>query len=440
MKQFRENNPRYIAFEILQSKKSQNNLAVTLNKCNLSAQDRALVTQLVQGVNRQQLFLERVISLTSSCRKIERGVKILLYLGAYQLLCLDKIPPYAAISETVEIGKSLFKPHIVKYINGVLRSVERKKHLLMEKPDTGNDITDMSVYYSHPEWMIKRWIKRWGKDFTGEICKFNNTPPPLTIRINTLKTKRETLSDMFEKVGLDTNPLRFIPEGLQILKNYRLENLDCYKDGFFTIQGEASMFPAKCLAPKEGDTVLDLCAAPGNKTTHTAELMNNRGKILAVDISEKRLKALSSSCSRLGINIVNTMVSDVITLSNNMKEAFDCVLLDAPCSGTGVLARHSDSRWNRDIDDVKRLSLVQKKMIDEASHFVKQGGSMVYSVCSIEPEEGEEIVKNFLEAHKDFISENPFSDIENRASAGILLLPPLHGTEGFFIAKFRRKF
>ncbi len=440
MKQFRDNNPRYVAFEILQNKKSQNNLAVTLNKCNLSAQDRALVTQLVQGINRQQLFLERVISLTSSCQKIERNVRILLYLGAYQLLCLNKIPPYAAISETVEISKSLFKPHIVKYINGVLRSVERKKTLLLEKPDTGNDIKDMSVYYSHPEWMIKRWIKRWGKDFTGEICKFNNTPPPLTIRINTLKTNRETLSDMLEKKGLGTKPLRFIPEGLQILENYRLENLDCYKNGFFTIQGEASMFPAKCLAPKQGDTVLDLCAAPGNKTTHAGELMNNIGKILAVDISEKRLKTLNSSCIRLGINILNTMVLDVMNLRDNLNEYFDGVLLDAPCSGTGVISRHSDSRWNRDIKDIERLSLIQKNMIDEASHFVKPGGSMVYSVCSIEPEEGEEIVKNFLESHRDFISENPFPDVENRASAGLLLLPPLHGTEGFFIAKFRRKF
>ncbi len=439
MKQFRENNPRYIVFEILQNKKSHDNLAVTLNKCNLSAPDRALVTQLVHGINREKLFLDRVISLTSSCKKIEKEVKILLYLGAYQLLCLNKIPAYAAISETVEIGKSLFKPHIVKYINGVLRSVERKKHLLLGKPDTGNNITDMSVYYSHPEWIIKRWIKRWGKDFTGEICKFNNTPPRLTIRINTLKTNRETLSDMFKKVGLNTTPLRFIPEGLQILEHYRLENLDCYKDGFFTIQGEASMFPAKCLAPKEGDTVLDLCAAPGNKTTHTAELMNNRGKILAVDISEKRLKTLKSNCIRLGINIISTMILDVMNLRDNLTEAFDGVLLDAPCSGTGVLSRHSDSRWNKDIKDIKRLSLVQKKMIDEAAHFVKPGGSMVYSVCSIEPEEGEEIVKKFLESHRDFISENPFPDIENRIPTGILLLPPLHGTEGFFIAKFRRK-
>ena len=438
MKHFRNNNPRYVAFEILQSKKSQNNLAITLNKCNLSVQDRALVTQLVQGINRQQLFLDRIISLTSSCQKIERGVKILLYLGAYQLLCLDKIPPYAAISETVEIGKSLFKPHIVKYINGVLRSVERKKHLLLEKPDTGNDIKDMSVYYSHPEWMVKRWIERWGKDFTEEICKFNNNPPPVTIRINTLKTNREELSEKLKKEGLHTKPLTFMPEGLQILENVRLENLNCYQDGFFTIQGESSMFPAKCLAPKQGDTVLDLCAAPGNKTTHAGELMNNRGKILAVDISEKRLKTLNSSCIRLGINIVHTMVSDVMALRGNLKEYFDRVLLDGPCSGTGVLARHSDSRWNRDIKDIERLAIVQKNMIDEASRFVKPGGYMVYSVCSIEPEEGEEIVKNFLETHKDFIAENPFPDIENRASKGILLLPPLHGTEGFFITKFRR--
>jgi len=440
MKRFRENNPRYIAFEILQNTKSQNNLAVSLNNCNLSSPDRALVTQLVQGVNRQKLFLDHVISLTSSCRKIEKEVKTLLYLGAYQLLCLDKIPPYAAISETVEIGKSLFKPHIVKYINGVLRSIERKKHLLMEKPDTGDHIKDMSVYYSHPEWMIKRWIKRWGKDFTGEICKFNNNPPALTIRVNTLKTNREGLSKKLEKEGLHTKSLRFIPEGLQITENSRLENLDCYKDGFFTIQGEASMFPAKYLAPEQGDTVMDLCAAPGNKTTHAGELMNNRGKILAIDISEKRLKTLSSSCIRLGINIVHTMVSDVMNIRDNLKECFDRVLLDAPCSGTGVLSRHSDSRWNRDIEDIKRLSLVQKKMIAEASHFVKPGGSMVYSVCSIEPEESEEVVKHFLAYNKDFFPENPFPEIENRASAGLLLLPPLHGTEGFFIAKFKRKF
>ena len=174
MKQTRENNPRYIAFEILQNRQSQDNLASNLKNCNLSSLDKALVTQLVQGVNREKLFLDWVIDLTSSCRKIEKEVKILLYLGAYQLLCLDKIPPYAAISESVEIGKLLFKSHIVKYINGVLRSIDRKKSLFREGPKTGNDIGDMSIYYSHPEWMVKRWIKRWGKDFTEEICKFNN--------------------------------------------------------------------------------------------------------------------------------------------------------------------------------------------------------------------------------------------------------------------------
>ena len=199
------------------------------------------------------------------------------------------------------------------------------------------------------------------------------------------------------------------------------------------------MFPAKCLAPEQGDSILDLCAAPGNKTTHTGELMNNRGKILAVDISEKRLETLNTSCIRLGINIVNVMVSDVMSLKNNLTENFDGVLLDAPCSGTGVLARHADSRWNKDIKDIKRLSLLQKKMIDEASHFVKPGGSMVYSVCSIEPEEGEEVVKNFLDCNKDFFPEKLFPEIENRASAGLLILPPLHSIEGFFIAKFRRK-
>lgn len=313
MKQVRENNPRYIAFEILQNKQSQDNLAVNLKNCNLSYPDKALVTQLVQGINREKLFLDWVIDITSSCRKIEKQVKILLYLGAYQLLCLDKIPPYAAISETVEIGKSLFKPHIVKYINGVLRSVERKKNLLLEGPKTGQVIKDMSVYYSHPEWMVKRWIKKWGKDVTEEICKFNNSPPALTIRVNTIKTNIEYLSEKLKEEGLHSKPLKFIPEGLQIPENVRMENLTYYKEGLFTIQGESSMFPAKCLTPEQGDTILDLCAAPGNKTTHTGELMSNRGKILAVDISEKRLKTLNSSCIRLGINIVETMVSDVMS-------------------------------------------------------------------------------------------------------------------------------
>jgi 16S rRNA (cytosine967-C5)-methyltransferase len=439
MKNQLTDSPRYIAFEILRNRQSQANLAGILKNCNLSSIDKALVTQLVQGVNREKLFLDWVIELTSSCRKIDKDVKILLYLGAYQLLCLDKIPPYAAISESVEIGKSLFKPHVAKYINGVLRSIDRKKSLLKEGPVTGDNIKNISIYYSHPEWMIKRWMKRWGKDFTEEICKFNNSPPPLTIRINTIKTNREELSLKLQEKGITSKPLNFIPEGLEILKNLRAENLTYYRDGFFTLQGESSMFPANCLDPKQGDTILDLCAAPGNKTTHTGELMNNRGKILSVDISEKRLKILSSNCIRLGINIVNIMVSDIMKLKDKLKEEFNGVLLDAPCSGTGVLSRHSDSRWNRDIKDIKRLSLLQKNMIEEASHFVKPGGSMVYSVCSIEPEEGEEVVQSFIECNKDFFPEKPFPEIENRASMGLLLLPPLHNIEGFFIAKLRRK-
>jgi len=438
-------NSRYIAFQLLKDDRNflPARLSDKLRYTSLTSRDKALVTQLVHGINREQLFLDWAISLFSSrpIDEIDKDVKILLRLGVYQLLCLDKIPPYAAISETVELGKTFLPSRVVKYINGVLRTVDRQKAIVKEGPSKEDNLKFLSIYYSHPEWLITRWCRQWGEDFTRKLCEFNNSPPPLTVRVNTLKILPEELLCRFKEDGISSCSLKIVPEGLKILSYLRAEELSSYDEGLFTIQGESSMIAGKVLNPQEGDKVMDLCAAPGNKTTHIAELMNNKGHISAVDISKRRLSLINSNCLRLGINIITPVACDVMELGSDYEEKFDRVLLDAPCSGTGVLGRRSDLRWNKEFNDIKRLSLLQRKLLIKASSFVRPGGSMVYSVCSIEPEEGEEVVKSFIKDREDFFLEELMlpTIINNTHTKGLLILPSLHGIEGFFIARFRKK-
>jgi len=383
-KKNKPDNPRYISFLILKENPSfyQKSLSKFLNKSLLSSPDRALVTNLVNGVLRESLFLDWAISMVSKppLDKIDKDVLTLLRLGAYQLLRTDRIPPYAAISETVEVSKSFCKMPAVKFVNAILRQINRKREILLAGPPADDIINHLSIVYSHPEWLVERWYKRWGEDAVREIFRFNNNPPPVTLRFNPLKTSLENLQKCFKESEIEISPLKFLPEGFEALSNINLENLPYYEEGLFTIQGESSMFAVKILDPVAGEKVLDLCSAPGNKATHMAEVMNNAGEILAVDISEKRLEFLFSACRRLNINIINTLVSDVLNLGEELNGKFDRLLLDAPCSGTGILSRRSDLRWNKSPEDINRLSLLQKRLLKRAADFVKPGGSMVYSV------------------------------------------------------------
>ena len=441
----KSNNPRYVAFMVLKEKSSfyEKRLSSILDSTSLSSLDKGLVTNLVKGVDRERLFLDWTIEKAAKrpLIKIDGEALKLLRLGAFQIL-RTRIPSYAAISETVDVSKIFVKRHIVSFINAVLREIDRKKEKFLAGPSEDDLLKYFSIFYSHPEWMINRWMERWGREDLKKLCEFNNNPPPVTVRHNPLKITLEELKKYFSKNSIEFTPLSFLKDGFEILSGSKLEDLEGYKKGYFTLQGESSMFAANILKPKAGERILDLCAAPGNKTTHMAELMGNKGEILAVDISEKRLEFLPYSLKRLGIRNVKTSVCDILEMEDNFSDSFDRVLIDAPCSGTGVLSRRPDLRWNKKKRDVKRLSLLQKKLLQKASSFVKPGGYLAYSVCSLEPEEGEEVVKDFLNNNKEFTPD--LSGIENlipiseKNSSGLLLLPHIHNVEGFFITLLKK--
>lgn len=441
------NNPRYIAFKILRKDRvfSQYKMSEHFQKSFLSSLDKSLVTQIVNGINREKLFLEWSIQENSSrpLSKIDKDVKILLLIGAYQILFMDRIPSYAAIWETVEAGKSFLKTPSVKYVNAVLRSIDRKKDSILKGPSCKEKSKYISLRYSHPEWLIRRWVSFWGEAFTEKLCIYNNKIPEVTIRVNPLKISEEELKLFLKESNIDFSPLKYLRGGFNILSGDRLTENPLYNNGVFTIQSESSMFPVRILDPGEGEQILDLCAAPGNKTTHIAELMNNKGKIIAVDISSKRFEFLKDNIKRLGIDIIDILEKDILALGDEFNQKFDRVLLDSPCTGTGVLSRRSDLRWNKKSEDIKRLAELQGKLLKKASSFVKPGGILLYSICSIEPEEGEENIEKFLKENNDFLPDNKnkvSGEVyeKNRAKRGILLLPADLEIEGFFISRLKK--
>jgi 16S rRNA (cytosine967-C5)-methyltransferase len=347
---------------------------------------------------------------------------------------LDRIPPWAAVHESVELAKSLMPVGSDKFVNGVLRSLERHKSEITYPALSASPISHISLYYSHPGWMVKRWMERYGPQETMKLCEANNYKPPISIRANLLKTNRETLSVALRKEGAGTSPSKIAPDGLTIESEKRLDELTSYREGMFYVQDEASMLASYILDPKPGEVVLDLCSAPGGKATHIAELMENRGKVIALDVKEGRLKLIDHNCLRLGINIVETRCLDGRRAG---RIDADRVIVDAPCSNLGTIRHHPDVKWNSSPDEIPLLARLQEELLAGGARNLKAGGVMVYSTCTIEPEENESVVGNFLTEHVNFRLEA--MEFGNLQSDGMLnLYPHRHGTDGFFIARLRR--
>ncbi len=394
---------RKLALEILlRLERKETDVSTILDECirrqQLKHTDTSLLTELVYGVLRWRGRLDWIIKQFTSGKKVERKILNVLRLGVYQLLLLDKIPPYAAINETVELAKQ----HKVKrnFVNAVLRQIQRERENIKYPDATENPIYHLAVVLSYPEWLVERWVKRHGFDWTYDFCKANNQVAPLSIRTNTLRINRETLAEMLKQEGVSVHISEVVPEGLRLIEHPSLRTLDAYKSGLFQVQDESSMLVAHILDPKPGERILDVCAAPGGKTTHIAQLMQNQGEILAVDISEIRLALVKQNCKRLGINIAKTVKADARKISNSI--AFDRVLVDAPCSTLGTLRRHPGVRWRRTPEQIRVLSELQFDILKNASKYVKQDGILVYSTCTIEPEENESVVMKFLSEFPQF--------------------------------------
>lgn len=398
---------------------------------DLDRRDKGLITEIVYGSVKYRSRLDYILNqyAQTKVQKMNIWVRNILRTSLYQMLFLDKIPVSAAVDEAVSLAKEKAPKGSDKFVNAVLRNVERNRENLAYPHKGKQPVQYLSVWYSFPQWIIERMVKQYGVKQAEQLCQYFNEPAPLWIRTNTLKINRAELQEKLHDLGLSTQISENNQEGLKFTQGVNLHQLELFQKGYFTVQDESSMLVAGTAAPQPQQRVLDVCSAPGGKTTHMAQLMHNTGEIIACDIHEHRLSLIEENCQRLGITNVKTVLQDGLLLHERFEpETFDVVLVDAPCSGLGVLGRRPDSRWTKRAGDIQELAVIQKGILAEAAVLVKKGGTLVYSTCTITPEENGQQVAAFL-------SEHPEYSLESEKQ----YLPFVDKMDGFYIARLKRK-
>lgn len=424
------------------------NLALddVLSATPMDPRDKALAAEITYGVITYKMTLDWMISHVAGrpAEKLDSLILQILRIGFYQLFYLDRIPEPAAVHATVELVKRGKKKGLVPFVNGVLRGAIRKKETLPWPDKALDEAWYLALKYAHPVWLVRRWLARYGFAETEELLAANNRPAPVTLRVNTLRTDKEALLSLLAAEGIEAEASDVSVDGIVLTSGKRLTGLAAYRQGLFQIQGESAMLTSSILQPLPGETVLDGCSAPGGKTTHLAQLMENRGDILALDIYTHRLELVSANCRRLGVNIVRTASLDAREISPDKLGLFDRILLDVPCSGFGVIRRKPDIKWRRPESVITELSGVQKAIISAAVSALKPGGTLLYSTCTNEPEETDQVIEYALSTHRDLM----VGEIRNRLPEkwltdvngyGIHLLPHIHGVDGFYISLLRKK-
>ncbi len=415
---------------------------VELKRNELNGKDKALLFELVHGVIRWMLRLDWVLTgffkgqYAKSISDIKNGLRV----AVYQILFLDKIPDYAAVDQTVEYIKKLQGQKAANQANAVLRSIIRSKDNISYPSEENNPAYYLSNYYSHPLWMIKRWTKRFGVEFTEELVKANNRRPKITIRVNNLKSNKTELKQLLESVNLEFSEGKYLPDYFILESQTNITDWEYFKKGFFTIQDESTGLPCFLLDVKSTDRILDMCAAPGGKTALLAEISKNQAEIIALDKYESRLKVLGKNLARLGIDNVKMVAIDALEFED--EQGFDKILIDAPCSGLGTLAKKPDIKWKREFMHIKQLNPLQLDLLRKASKLVKVGGNIVYSTCSIEPEENWEIIQQFLDENLDFEivdAKSIFTEELVNEIGFVETFPNKHEIDGSFAVKLRRK-
>ena len=414
-----------------------------LRRQELSDVDRRFVTELVYGTVKAGATLDWILRryVNRPIKKIPPMIADILRLGLYQLLFMDRIPASAACNESVELAKHYGHPGTVKFVNAVLRTAVREPEKAAFPEGKGQATAQLSLSSQHPEWLVRRWIKEFGYEEAAALCAFDNGQAVLSLRTNTLKISREALLAQLQAEGAEAEPSEWAPEGIRCLSHGALDSLPSLQQGLFQVQDESSMQVAHVTDPQPGEFIIDTCSAPGGKTTHLAALMKNTGRILALDIYEHKLQRVAENAQRLGISIIETKLLDAREAGGLYEGQADRVLVDAPCSGLGVLRRKPDARWNKTPEQLTELPPLQKAILSSAAKAVKPGGVLVYSTCTIVPEENQAVVEDFLAAHPSFVLEKTGSLLpgKKRDDMMVQLLPQRDGTDGFFIARLRRK-
>ncbi|WP_418223688.1 16S rRNA (cytosine(967)-C(5))-methyltransferase RsmB [Clostridium isatidis] len=437
-------NSRKIARQIVQrvlEEGAYSNLILSneFNNNEISDKDKGLITEIVYGTLRRKGTLDVIISnFVKDIKLINNTTLNILRIAIYQLYFLDKIPEYAICNEAVEDAKTVSEEDS-KLVNAILRNyIKDEKEIVVP----GNRINELAYKFSFQPWMIRLFIKQYGEERTMRIMAGLNETPKVTVRVNELKADYEEVYGKLEELGYNIEEGYACPEAISIKGGKGIENNELFQQGYITVQDESAMLVAPLLDLKEGDTVLDLCAAPGGKTTHIGELLNNTGRVLAFDLHENKLSLIIDNAERLGLNNIEAYQMDAAKLNTDYISFADKVLIDVPCSGLGIIRKKPEIKWNKTRQQLKDLVQIQRDIMENAWQYLKSEGILIYSTCTLNKEENEENIEWFLSKYKDAEIEKIFIGKNNNflySKEGCLTILPNESMDGFFIAKLKKK-
>lgn len=449
MKKQRKKNVREVAMDLLdaiEKNQSYSNLLLNhaINQNHLEQKDIGLLTELVYGTLQRKMTLDYYLQpYIKKPNKVESWVKQLLRITVYQMVHLNKIPDHAALNEAVEIAKNKGHKGIASFVNGILRNVQRTG--IRQVEEIKDPIQRISIATSHPEWLVARWVDQFGLEATEEMCKLNLQAPTQTARVNRTKATTEEVITLLEEEGYAVKRSEWVSEAIHALRG-NLAKSTAFKNGLITIQDESSMLACLALNPQKNERILDACAAPGGKTSHIAEAMSGSGEVIAIDLHEHKVKLIAQTADRLGLENIATLALDSRQVQDHFpQESFDRILLDAPCSGLGVMRRKPDMKYTKKEDDLSRLQSIQLDLLNAITPLLKKGGMLVYSTCTVDESENHQVISRFLSDHKEFVGDSTLKARLPQAlqtfvdDFEIQVLPQYIGSDGFYIACLRKK-
>ena len=417
-----------------------------INKQQLSRQDGGLLTEIVYGtLQRRDLIDYQIQPFIAKQKKIKPWVRWLLYMSVYQMTYLERVPDHAIIHEAVEISKKQGHKGISSFVNGVLRNVQRKG--LQSTENIEDPVERLAIETSHPKWLVSRWVDQYGMDVTKDMCEANNHHLPMSIRVQPLRLSRQEAMDQLVEDGFSVKESPFSNQGIIVTEGHILKH-SLFIDGKVTVQDQSSMLVAEMMDLGRGMHVLDACSAPGGKTTHIAEKIEDVGTVTAYDLHAKKAKLVSKKAEQLQLTSITAAQADSRKLQElHQVETFDRVLMDAPCSGLGVLRGKPDIKYHKKEEDIYSLREIQDDLLNHVAPLLKKGGKLIYSTCTVDRHENEEAVKHFLDSHKEYEVDPSFFDelpetlkgSIGESAYGLQIFPQEWDTDGFFLVRLIRK-
>jgi len=414
---------------------------------NLSEKDAALFTEIVYGTIQRQITIDYYIEkFMKRNKKLDPFIKVLLRMSFYQMIYLDKVPDHAIINEAVEIAKKRRSKGTASFVNAVLRNVQRKG--LPDLAEIEDRVEQLSIQTSHPKWLVKRWIEAYGYETTEGMCEANLQRPVRSVRIQPMKISRDEALHKLKKEEVEARSALFSDQGIVIRKGNVLKT-NLFRSGNLTIQDESSMLASEMLRVSPGMEVLDTCSAPGGKATHIAEKMQNEGNVYAHDLHKNKVKRINKKASELDLTIIHAKQADARQLQDLYQaESFDRILVDAPCSGLGVIRGKPEIKYEKKEQDIHQLAKIQLNILEAIAPLLKRGGLLLYTTCTVDRTEDEQVIESFLTKNKDFeVDEHFFAELPDElgrskgiSPVGLQLFPQTFQTDGFFLARLKKDF